>query len=100
MEVLAVEDENGIPEKYNLSQNYPNPFNPTTLLRFSLPNSSFVKLKVYNLLGEEVKTLLNEYKAKGFHNITFDASGLPSGIYIYRLITGEYTSSKKMILEK
>ena len=106
-EVLAVHDEEGVPAEYSLSQNFPNPFNPATTIRFSLPNSSFVTLKVYNFLGQEVGTLVNGYRKAGYYEIIFDAlnlpagrQNLPSGIYIYRLITEKYSLSRKMILLK
>jgi len=97
---MGVEEEESHPERYGLEQNYPNPFNPTTTIRFYLPQVSFVKIKIYNLLGQEVKTLLNDYRNEGHHEIFFDASQLASGIYIYRLIADNFTSSRKMILLK
>jgi hypothetical protein len=87
-------------DKYNLSQNYPNPFNPTTTINYSLPNSSFVKLVVYNSIGQEIATLVNETIAAGNHNVEFDASNLPSGIYFYKLQAGSFVETKKMILLK
>jgi len=85
---------------YNLEQNFPNPFNPKTTINFSLPEASYVKLFVYNLLGEEIQVLKEGYVKAGTYNIAFDGSHLPSGIYIYRLISQKYIASKKMNLIK
>ncbi len=86
--------------KYELKQNYPNPFNPSTLIEFSIPESDDVRLTVYNLLGEEVSTLLNKHLSAGNYKINFGASELSSGIYFYELKTSRYNSVKKMILLK
>lgn len=89
------------PSSYSLSQNYPNPFNPSTTIKYSLPEEGFVTLKIYNALGEEVKTLVNEIKDGGTYSIRFDASELPSGIYFYRVKAGNnFYKTKKMILMK
>jgi uncharacterized lipoprotein YddW (UPF0748 family) len=96
---LIVETDK-FPKEYSLEQNYPNPFNPATKIRFSLPHSSFVTLKIYNLLGQEVETLINNYKNEGDYEISFDASDLAAGIYVYRLVTEKFSSSKKMVLLK
>jgi Secretion system C-terminal sorting domain len=85
---------------YSLSQNYPNPFNPTTTIRYSLRSAGFVSLRVYDILGREVKNLVNENQTAGEHSVYFDASNLPSGVYIYRLQSGSFVSAKKMILIK
>jgi hypothetical protein len=99
--VTDVEDLNsGIPTVYDLGQNYPNPFNPSTIIRFSIPEAGFVTLKVFNLLGEEVATLLNAEKTAGNYEATFDASNLSSGIYFYKLESQNFTSTKKMLLLK
>ena len=87
-------------DDYKLSQNYPNPFNPITHLEFGISNLEFVSLKVYDALGNEVQTLVNENKPAGSYNITFDGSNLASGIYYYKLISGNYSDTKKMILLK
>ncbi len=89
-----------IPSSYELSQNYPNPFNPVTKINFALPKSGLVTMKVYNTLGKEVKTLVNEYKNAGAYVVDFNASNLSSGVYYYKLEAGEFTSVKKMILVK
>jgi uncharacterized delta-60 repeat protein len=89
-----------IPENFLLSQNYPNPFNPNTTIEFAIPQASFVSLKVYNILGQEIKTLLNEYREAGSYTVNFDASNLNSGVYIYKLETGSFSEVKKMTLLK
>lgn len=99
--IVSVDDEtSSLPEDYFLYQNYPNPFNPVTNLEFQIPNTGFVSLKVYDILGREVATLVNEEKPAGHYKVMFDASSLASGVYLYQLIADEYISSKKMILIK
>ena len=88
------------PTDFVLLQNYPNPFNPSTRIDFQIPNASLTKVMIYNLAGQEVATLLNEYLPAGMHSIKFNAGNLPSGIYFYQLITENYSSIKKMILMK
>ncbi len=85
---------------YLLSQNYPNPFNPTTTILYSIPNSEFVELKVYDLLGKEVANLVNEFKQSGNHSVNFDGSNLSSGIYFYTIKAGSFIQSKKLVLLK
>jgi hypothetical protein len=92
--------ENNLISKFELSQNYPNPFNPTTNIIFNLPNSHFTTLKVYNILGEEITTLINEKLESGNHYVTWNAKNFPSGLYYYRLISGDFVETKKMILIK
>jgi len=89
-----------LPEEYDLAQNYPNPFNPTTTISFSLPEAGHVSLKVYNILGQEVRSLLNEYRDAGVHKVHFDADNLSSGMYFYRLTSESFSESKKMMLVK
>ena len=89
-----------IPTEYILTQNYPNPFNPATKINFSLPKGSDVKLTVYNILGQQVEVLVNGFRNAGTYELTWDASNLPSGVYIYRLETGSNVISKKMMLLK
>ncbi len=96
----VVEAEIDLSYSFSLEQNYPNPFNPTTTIRFSLPDAGTTILKIYNLLGEEVKTLVNEYKEIGNHSIQFNAGNLSSGIYFYRLQSGSFYQTKEMILIK
>ncbi|MCS7053395.1 MAG: M28 family peptidase [Ignavibacterium sp.] len=88
------------PINYNLSQNYPNPFNPNTMIKFQIPVDAFVSIKVFDVLGNEVKTLVNEFKQAGFYEIEFDGSELSSGIYFYKLKTENFNDVKKMILIK
>ncbi len=88
------------PENFFLFQNYPNPFNPITTIRFEIPTSSVVNLKIYDVLGREIETLLNEVKEAGTYEVEFDGSQLASGIYFYRLTSGQFTSVKKLILLK
>ena len=88
------------PVQFELSQNYPNPFNPSTTINFSLPQSSNVTLKVFNTLGQEVKTLINQNMESGAHSISFDASKLNSGIYFYKLDAGQFSEVRKMTLIK
>ncbi|MGC8596011.1 MAG: T9SS type A sorting domain-containing protein [Candidatus Kryptoniota bacterium] len=85
---------------FYLTQNYPNPFNPTTQIKYSIPTNSFVTLKVYDALGREVETLVDEPQAAGYHEVKFDGSRLTSGVYFYRLTVGNYTSVKKLMLVK
>jgi len=88
----------GIPENYVLSQNYPNPFNPSTNVNISIPQSSFVTVKVYDVLGKEVSTLVNEELMAGSYKFNFNARELASGIYFYRITAGNFIQTKKMIL--
>ncbi len=90
----------GIPTVYDLAQNFPNPFNPSTSIRFSIPEAGMVSLKIFNLLGEEVATVVNEFKNAGNYNVNFDASNLTSGVYVYRITSGNFSTSKKMMLMK
>ena len=91
---------NSVPTKYTLSQNYPNPFNPTTNIKYSIPQSGFVTLKVYNMLGQEVATLVNQQQNTGEYNVDFNASNLASGVYMYRIQSGNISITKKMMLLK
>lgn len=94
----SVEEGTDLVTSYQLHQNYPNPFNPTTKIKFSISQSDLVKIRVYDILGKEIQTLLNEYKTTGTYEVEFDASYLPSGVYFYRMISGSYAETKKMIL--
>jgi hypothetical protein len=93
-------DETKAFDSYNLSQNYPNPFNPSTEISYTLPRQSLVTLKVYNVLGKEVMTLLNEKKPAGTYRVNFNAAGLGSGVYFYQLKAGNFTEKKKMVVIK
>ena len=95
---IGIQNEATSVEGYSLSQNYPNPFNPQTSIRFSIPKNNFVSLKIYNSIGKEVSTLCNMYLKSGVYNAIFDATSLPSGIYFYKLIAGDFSETKKMIL--
>jgi hypothetical protein len=88
------------PASYLLQQNYPNPFNPSTKINYSIPAISFITLKVYDVLGNEVATLLNEEKPAGSYEVDFSASGLTSGIYFYKLTAGSFVETKKMLMIK
>ena len=88
------------PDKFELSQNYPNPFNPSTTINYNLPEAANVKLIIYNILGQEVKTLVNGFKEAGVHTINFNASELNSGLYIYKIEAGSFTQTRKMTLIK
>jgi hypothetical protein len=91
---------NSLPLSYQLSQNYPNPFNPVTKINFAIQKQGLVTLKVYDMLGREVAALVNEFKQAGYYSIDFNASGLSSGIYFYRLQANDFTDIKKMVLIK
>jgi hypothetical protein len=89
-----------IGKEFSSNHNYPNPFSPSTTISFAIPQSSFTTLKVYNILGQEVATLVNEEMKTGAYQVNWRASGNPSGVYLYRLQTGEFTETKQMILSK
>ncbi len=89
-----------VPDKFALEQNYPNPFNPVTKIDFSVPADEFVTLKIYDLLGREISVLISENVKAGNYSISYNASGLTSGVYFYKVTAGNYTGVKKMILSK
>ena len=91
---------NEIPDRFSLSQNYPNPFNPSTQINFSIPKEGFVKITVFDALGREVEKLADKHMNAGNYKIDFDASKLTSGLYFYKIQTGGFTDTKKMILIK
>jgi hypothetical protein len=97
---LITKDFVNLPTEFILEQNYPNPFNPSTTISFSVPEIEFVTLKVYDVLGNEIATLINEEKSAGSYEILFDATDLSSGIYFYRLQAGSFVETKKMVLMK
>ncbi len=105
-DIISTEEET-IPRDYELYQSYPNPFNPAAVISFSLPQSAQVNLTVYDVLGQEITTLLNTVKQAGVYNVTFEAANLPSGIYFYRIQASpvgghsvSFTETKKMLLLK
>jgi photosystem II stability/assembly factor-like uncharacterized protein len=99
-EVLAVEDDQLNPNNFSLKQNYPNPFNPSTSIQYAIGSTQFVSLKVYDVLGNEVASLVNEEQQAGEHSVNFEASRISSGVYFYRLETGKFSETKSMILIK
>ena len=98
--LVDVEKLSSVPKEFILSQNYPNPFNPTTVIEFSLPQTSNVSLKIYDVLGREVKELLNDKKTSGTYMVNFDAGNLSSGLYFYKLDTDNFSKVRKMLLVK
>lgn len=95
-----VDEVINLPNEFSLEQNYPNPFNSSSVIKYSIPKSSQVSLKIFNTLGEEIETLVNEEKLTGTHNITFNANNIPSGVYFYRLQAGDFVQTRKLILLK
>ena len=92
-------DVNG-PLTFDLAQNYPNPFNPSTSIKYSVPESGNIRLSVFNIVGEEVAVLVDGFSQAGFFEVTFDASNLPSGVYLYKLQSANSVQTKKMMLLK
>jgi len=95
-ELVALEE----PINYFISANYPNPFNPSTTISYQIPENSFVNLVVYNSLGQKVEELVNQEQASGKYSVKFNAANLPSGVYIYKLQTDNFSDVKKMLLTK
>jgi hypothetical protein len=89
-----------VPDNFSLGQNYPNPFNPQTKIRFQLKNTSYTELKIYDVLGMEVKSLVKESLKPGEYEVSFNAANMPSGVYFYRLNAGEFTETRRMVLVK
>ena len=89
-----------LPKEYKLGQNYPNPFNPTTRIEFQLPESKFVSLKIYNIQGTLIATLIDGEMEAGFHSVDWDASGFASGVYFYRFNSGSFNATKRLLLLK
>ena len=98
--LVGVNELPALASQFHMSQNYPNPFNPRTIVSYQVSGVSSVKLAVYDILGREVAVLVNEKKPAGTYEVMFDGSGLPSGVYIYRLVAGSFVDSKRMILLK
>ena len=83
---------------YKLYQNYPNPFNPTTSIRYELPQDGIATIKIFDIIGQEIETIVNEFKNAGGYEVDFNAKGLPSGVYFYQIQTGNFVETKKMVL--
>ena len=99
--MTAVEtNKDNLPTDFSLSQNYPNPFNPNTRIKYSIPNESKVVIRVYDILGKEIATLVNEEKPSGNYSVEFDASNLSSGVYLYKIQARDFVQTRKMILLK
>ncbi len=92
--------ETALPDNYQLSQNYPNPFNPNTKINFALPKQGFVNLKIYDITGREIQTLVNEVKQAGYYTVDFNGSNLSSGVYFYRIQSGDFVQTKRMVILK
>ena len=97
---VAIENEQTIPLRFSLSQNYPNPFNPKTMINYQLPVTSDVELNIYNILGQKVATLVSEKQPAGTYTVEWDAKRFASGIYLYRIDTGRFVKTKKLVLVK
>ena len=97
---VSVEEEAGVPAAYALENNYPNPFNPSTTISYTLPASSYVTLTVFDLTGRQIRHLASGTQPAGTHEVSFEASGLPSGVYVYRLQAGDYVDTKRMVMVK
>ncbi|MCB0283082.1 MAG: ASPIC/UnbV domain-containing protein, partial [Calditrichaeota bacterium] len=89
-----------IPDKYSLMQNYPNPFNPITTIKFGIPKKSFVKIELFNILGQKIKTLLNKNMEAGYHKVKFNAQDYSSGLYFYQMRSESFSKVYKMLLVK
>ena len=98
--IVSVEEDNQLPVVFSMEQNYPNPFNPNTKIKYSIPDLSFVTLRIYDVLGNEITTLVNEEKPVGSYEVEFDATSLSSGVYFYRMKAGSLVETKKMVLMK
>ena len=99
-EEIISADKNSIPNQFELTQNYPNPFNPSTVISYAIPTASSVRIEVFNVTGEKVATLVDGFKNVGNYEVSFEASGLPSGMYFYRFSAGTFVQTRKMILMK
>ena len=98
--VTDIGNASTVPTVFALQQNYPNPFNPSSVIRFDVPQNSHVTIRVYDMLGREVATLVNEVMSVGQHSTTWNAGGLSSGFYVYRMTAGSFADTKKIILMK
>ena len=105
LDLSKIQNEETMPSGYSLHQNYPNPFNPVTKLRYDLPENSHVNITIFDILGREVKTIVNQYQNAGYRSITWNATNdhghsVNAGVYLYRIQAGNYTLAKKMVLLK
>ena len=98
--IVGVEEQTALLTEFALEQNYPNPFNPNTMIKYSVPQSSNVVIKVFDILGNEIETLVNKEKSSGTYELAWYAANLPSGVYLYRLQAGSFVETKKMTLLK
>jgi hypothetical protein len=96
----GVSGTTNLPAEFSLSQNYPNPFNPNTVIRYGLPRASHVNVAVFNVLGQQIAVLDEGYREAGYHDVTFSGKNLASGVYLYRIVAGEYVQTRKFILMK
>ena len=97
---VNVETVDKMPFQFSLKQNFPNPFNPNTKINYSIPYQSNVKIKIFDILGKEIETIVNEEKQSGTYELSWNAGNLPGGVYFYQLRAGSFTQTKKMILLK
>lgn len=97
---VDVNDKNEIPTAFHLAQNYPNPFNPSTKIEYTIASGTDVKITIYSLSGEQIRTIVNDYKPAGYYNVNVDASDLSSGVYLYKITAGNFSASKKMLVLK
>ena len=97
---VAIDDSPAKPNQFRLLQNYPNPFNPTTAIAYSLPLQSHVNIDIYNILGRKITTLVDENQPAGYHQVIWNAGNVSSGMYFYRIKTGDFTEARKMLLLK
>ena len=98
--ITSVRDREQLPTSFSLKQNYPNPFNPSTKIEYSIPKMNLVTIKIYDILGRKIATLVDERKQPGEYNVTWNAEGVPSGVYFYRIVAGEFVETKKMVVVK
>jgi Tol biopolymer transport system component len=97
-ETTVSTSRSSVPTQFSLNQNFPNPFNPSTLIQYTIPNASNVKIEIFNITGESVATLVDGFKNEGYYEVSFNASDLPSGMYLYRISAGTFVQTRKMIL--
>lgn len=96
--ITSISERNTVIREYNLYPNYPNPFNPATTIKYSIPSFELIQIKIFDILGNELQTLVNQYKQPGNYKIEFSAGSIPSGVYFYKIISGSYSETRKMIL--